>query len=281
MDDQRPYGHDTLTLRAIFIPDGNPDNVSAADILRTIGPHAVTFPAVFVPDGSPLPGYPWVQFGRMTLPEPKAAKAPAGTSRTSRPPSRRDTADPGDAARQTWVGWPAEAADDRAGGVGLSDPRATSAAFEPGWAVRPLSQLPMAPVAMSAGPAPPTPALPTSHDDPVRAAMAALRALENPAGLVRASGQLMATERHPPAGAALPVVSLRDQPGGVAPSNRSAVAPADRQQLAFAGTLRAFVTMGDSTTCFYVTPVGPFEVRIPAGSACEPTVPAPPDIGGP
>lgn len=69
MDDGRSFGHDTLTLPALFIPDGNPDNL-AAGIVSAIGPHAVVIPAIFIPDGydGPRQGYPWIEFGRMTLP---------------------------------------------------------------------------------------------------------------------------------------------------------------------------------------------------------------------
>jgi hypothetical protein len=84
MDEDRPYGHNTLKLPAIFIPDGNPDNISTADILRIIGPHAVMIRAIFTPDGSdaPPPGYPWVELGPMTLP-PK--KGPTETPSTAAP----------------------------------------------------------------------------------------------------------------------------------------------------------------------------------------------------
>jgi hypothetical protein len=75
MHDERPFGHHTVTLPALFIPEGNPDNISAADIVSAIGPHAVMLPAVFIPDGydGPRPAYPWIELGRMTLPGRRAA----------------------------------------------------------------------------------------------------------------------------------------------------------------------------------------------------------------
>lgn len=53
MDDDRPFGSDTLKLPAIFIPKGNPNQVSAADISATLGHDAVRLRAILIPDGNP------------------------------------------------------------------------------------------------------------------------------------------------------------------------------------------------------------------------------------
>jgi len=81
---ERPSGYNTLELPAIFVPDGNPDNISAADIVSTVGPRAaVMFRAIFVSDGSELapPGYQCVEFGRMALPGQPTAKRANGNRR--------------------------------------------------------------------------------------------------------------------------------------------------------------------------------------------------------
>jgi hypothetical protein len=60
MANSRPHGYDTLKLRAVFVPEGNPDKTSMADVTAALGHDAVKIPAIFVPDGSagPRPGYP-------------------------------------------------------------------------------------------------------------------------------------------------------------------------------------------------------------------------------
>ncbi len=69
MDDDRPFGYDTLKLRAVFVPQDNPDKISPADITAALGYDAVKIPAIFVPDGSdmPRPGYPYVHVGRYVM----------------------------------------------------------------------------------------------------------------------------------------------------------------------------------------------------------------------
>jgi len=32
VDDDSPFGYDSLKLRAIFVPEGNPDTIAAADV---------------------------------------------------------------------------------------------------------------------------------------------------------------------------------------------------------------------------------------------------------
>jgi muramidase (phage lysozyme) len=72
MDNERPLGRGGTALRALIIPEGNPDNISTADILNTIGPNAVTFRALLLPEGAPVPpGY--VLLGRYTAPTARQA----------------------------------------------------------------------------------------------------------------------------------------------------------------------------------------------------------------
>jgi hypothetical protein len=60
----RPFDHDTLKLRAVFVPEDARDEVSRASITSTVGHDAVKIPAVFVPEGGKPPGYPYEHFGR-------------------------------------------------------------------------------------------------------------------------------------------------------------------------------------------------------------------------
>ncbi|HME23311.1 MAG TPA: hypothetical protein VKI44_18620 [Acetobacteraceae bacterium] len=60
-------GFDRVELPAIWVPEG-------ASLPAGIWPHAVCFRAILIPDDydGPRPGYPWVEFGRMTLGKPQA-----------------------------------------------------------------------------------------------------------------------------------------------------------------------------------------------------------------
>ena len=60
----RPFDHDTLKLRAVFIPEAAKDKVSQATITSALGHGALKIPAVFVPEGATPPGYPYERFGR-------------------------------------------------------------------------------------------------------------------------------------------------------------------------------------------------------------------------
>jgi hypothetical protein len=71
VDDDRPFGYDTLKLRAVFVPKGNRDKTSTADVTAALGYDVVKIPAIFVPDGSdiPPPGYPYVHVSRYVMRE--------------------------------------------------------------------------------------------------------------------------------------------------------------------------------------------------------------------
>ena len=172
MDNERPFGHHTVKLRALLIPDSDPNGLSAADIVNAIGSGAVAFRAMFIPDGSdlPLPGYPWVEFGRVTL-DPGPTRASRNTSTTAGTTTEATRSDAGDltnmpdssltasgalgeAAGEAGVGWPGGVGD--GGGIGLggsgysdiaaamaawnalSDPRVTLAALDAASASNPL-----------------------------------------------------------------------------------------------------------------------------------------------
>jgi hypothetical protein len=60
----RPFGHDTLKLPAVFVPDSAAHRVSQADITAMLGYDAVKIPAVFVPEGGKPPGYGYERIGQ-------------------------------------------------------------------------------------------------------------------------------------------------------------------------------------------------------------------------
>jgi hypothetical protein len=53
VSDKDPFGYDSLKLRAIFIPEGNPENITAADITNHVGYDSLRLRAVLIPDGNP------------------------------------------------------------------------------------------------------------------------------------------------------------------------------------------------------------------------------------
>jgi muramidase (phage lysozyme) len=176
MDEDRPYGHNTLKLPAIFIPDGNPNNISTADILRIIGPHAVMIRAIFTPKkgptetpsaGAPRPGAgggavaalpPLSGGARATL----AGDRFAGTGETDWPDSKAySDPSPGLGAWATSISPPEEY-------LTVADPDAWSG-LPPVFTL--LSQRSFAPAGISKRAAPPSPTLSNGYDDPVRTAI--------------------------------------------------------------------------------------------------------------
>ncbi len=63
----RPFDHDTLKLRAVFVPEDAKDQVSQVNITRALGYDAVKIPAVFVPEGGKPPGFPYEYVGRVVF----------------------------------------------------------------------------------------------------------------------------------------------------------------------------------------------------------------------
>jgi hypothetical protein len=141
----RPFGHDTVTIPCVVVPEGE---AGAAGLPQGLpfGPDTLTLPAVIVPEGSdaPPPGYPYICLGKIELPAGwGGARAPAG--------SWRGAGDPAAGAADRAAAW--------SGRDGLSgnqdgppdEPRAA---------------------------APPTATLAQVGADPVRTALAAWRALD-------------------------------------------------------------------------------------------------------
>ncbi len=151
MDDDRPFGYDTLKLRAVFVPEGDRDKVSMADITAALGYDAVKVPVIFVPEGSeePRPGYPYVHVGRCVM----------------RGDGRVDMLGPvpGDAERGGWAAGPMQGAGD-------------------------TGDAPAKPPVARAMPPTPTPTLAQaqSYFDPAKTAIATWRRLAASAGADRA-----------------------------------------------------------------------------------------------
>jgi hypothetical protein len=60
-----PFDHDTLKLRAVFVPDSAKDQHSPSTVTSALGYDAVKIPAVFVREGGMPPGYPYQHVGRV------------------------------------------------------------------------------------------------------------------------------------------------------------------------------------------------------------------------
>ncbi len=68
IDPREPMAFDRVEIPAIWVPRGSP-------MPQGVFAHPVCFDAIWIPDGydGPMPGYPWVQFGRMTLSQQQAS----------------------------------------------------------------------------------------------------------------------------------------------------------------------------------------------------------------
>jgi hypothetical protein len=60
----RPFDHDTVKLRAVFVHKDDKGQVPQAGIVGALGYDTVKIPAVFVPKGGTPPGYPYEHLGR-------------------------------------------------------------------------------------------------------------------------------------------------------------------------------------------------------------------------
>jgi hypothetical protein len=75
-DPYLPFGHNTLKIRAVFIPDGA--QVSMSDITRVVGFDPVFIRAVWVPPGGAMPGYPYEHIGEAVfIPDRDGRDTPA------------------------------------------------------------------------------------------------------------------------------------------------------------------------------------------------------------
>ncbi len=77
MSNKRPFDHDTLKLRAIFVPENHPNRLSAANARSQLGADPLKIPAIFVPEGSNAqrPGHPYVHVGRYAMDKDQANKS--------------------------------------------------------------------------------------------------------------------------------------------------------------------------------------------------------------
>lgn len=88
----RPFGHDTLKLRALFVPERAKSQPSSAVITGAVGHGAVKIPAVFVPQGGKSPGGSYVHVGKAEFrPDQDRGTDSAATRTFTRHASSRPT----------------------------------------------------------------------------------------------------------------------------------------------------------------------------------------------
>jgi hypothetical protein len=150
MSTNRPFDHDTLKIRAIFVPENNPNRLSAADARSELGADPLKIPAIFVPEGSGAarPGHPYVHVGKYVMDKDQANEDGGGEQ-----------------------GRDGQQGGSRADGQNQDSEDGDDADAEE------QAELPM----------PPTPALATSpgYADPVAAGTAVLRGIANPNAVLR------------------------------------------------------------------------------------------------
>jgi hypothetical protein len=76
-DPSEPTGRDRVELSCIFIPDGDQGPLPSS----AFGRYTVEFRCIFVSDShdEPRVGYPWIEFGRLTL-NPSPGRPASGVS---------------------------------------------------------------------------------------------------------------------------------------------------------------------------------------------------------
>ena len=96
-DSNQPFGHDTLELHAVIIPEG--EEASSQNLIELLGHDSVRIPALLVPEGAPPPGYPYVHLGATNFGALSGGMSgSAGSSQDSqgtRGPEQRPAADGG------------------------------------------------------------------------------------------------------------------------------------------------------------------------------------------
>lgn len=86
----RPFGHHTVKLRALFVPEGSEDQVSRADAIEAVGSEPLKIPAVFVAEGEARPGPSYVHVGQVVFrPDPGAAADQSGPNSQPRQPAEQ------------------------------------------------------------------------------------------------------------------------------------------------------------------------------------------------
>ena len=84
-----PFDHDTLKIRAVFVPDSAKDQHSPSAVTSALGYDAVKIPAVFVREGGMPPGYPYQHVGRAEFRRDEAAgkrRLPMSSTASSQTP---------------------------------------------------------------------------------------------------------------------------------------------------------------------------------------------------
>ena len=88
MNDDQPFGFDTLTLDAVIVRDCDDNQQSRHDLAMGLIGDVLTLPAVLVPLGGTPPAGDWLRLGEMQLPK-QPGKAAAGVAadapRSARP----------------------------------------------------------------------------------------------------------------------------------------------------------------------------------------------------
>lgn len=185
-DPERPFDHDTLKLRAVFVPDHAKDKVSASDISGSLGYDAVKIPAVFVAKGEQPPGYPYEHFGEAVF-RPDAEDGGEGDNAASSSASSQSSG----AAPQDAPAGPALPPTRFRFGAALSG--STPEAGQP-----------------------PNPAVAGGWNDPAAGGIAMWRSLANPGSLWRQSSAAPGAKGSPPAAASgtedVPAAPAQSQP---------------------------------------------------------------------
>ena len=104
---ERPFGHDTLKLRAVFVPEDAKDDVSRANISRTLGYHSLKIPAVFVPEGGDRPGLSYQSFGKAIF--RRVEDRDDGRTVTAHQPSWQSPGSPSQSPDSVWQSMTASA----------------------------------------------------------------------------------------------------------------------------------------------------------------------------
>ena len=87
-DPSEPIGRDRVELPCIFIPDGDQGPLPSS----AFGRDTLELRCIFVSDGhdEPRPGYPWIEFGWLTLdPAPSSERRAHPPMRRSQLPTKR------------------------------------------------------------------------------------------------------------------------------------------------------------------------------------------------
>jgi hypothetical protein len=184
----RPFDHDTLKLRAVFVPDETEGEVSRDDIVSALGHDTVKIPAIFVPEGGTPPGYPYERFGQAEFRPDQDAGEENGDGQD-------DGGQDGGGQDGNEQGGAGQYGDEEYGAAqGSSWPWTVR---PPGGAQRnrragpaaPLTEDSSAAARADSGPSrmPPNPAVTGGKGDPIAAGIAVWRGLANPADALRRS----------------------------------------------------------------------------------------------